>query len=398
MRLSFRGICATLALTVGLAAGSVLPAASSAAASTDPVSRCPSGRLCLFDGLDGTGSMTSYSGSMTSLGSWANRARSFVDKAPYVNFCPSTEPGPAATNEGYSGDPTVLDFRKWDAVLDRNVESFVLTNSERECETGVEYPSWLGDDAAVTRPRKLFGDLNRDGRTDLLYRSPAGRLYFLRGDESGTLIGGGWNSMTAITRHGDLNSDGGEDLLARDTSGVLWLYPGKGNGQFGARTKVGTGWNSMRRIASAGDLTGDGRPDLLAADTAGTLWLYPGDGKGRLGNRSRVGGGWNSMTALVGAGAFDGDSLNDLVARDTTGRLWFYPGNGHGGFAPRVLIGTGGWQEFTTVLGLGDASGDGVNDLYAISSDAISFYKGRGDGRIYLQGANVGWEKGDMVF
>jgi hypothetical protein len=319
---------------------------------------------------------------MTSLGSWANRARSFVDKAPYVNFCPSTEPGPAATNEGYSGDPTVLDFRKWDAVLDRNIESFVLTNSERECETGVEYPSWLGDDAAVTRPRKLFGDLNRDGRTDLLYRSPAGRLYFLRGDESGTLIGGGWNSMTAMTRHGDLTGDGIEDLLARDSAGDLWIYPATGRGGYLSRRFVGGGWNAMARVTAGGDLTGDGRNDLLAADRSGKLWLYPGTGHSHFGARRLVGGGWQVMSALSGPGDLTGDKHPDLLARDTSGKLWLYPGTGRGTFGARTLIGTG-WNAMESFFAVGDTDGDGRNDLNTVTNDR---YKINGyDG-------NLGWQ------
>ncbi|MBD0736459.1 hypothetical protein [Streptomyces sp. CBMA29] len=36
-------------------------------------------------------------------------------------------------------------------------------------------------------------------------------MYFLRGDGRGTLIGGGWNAMTAVNRHGDLIGDADGD-------------------------------------------------------------------------------------------------------------------------------------------------------------------------------------------
>ncbi|MFD9514768.1 hypothetical protein [Streptomyces mirabilis] len=55
-------------------------------------------------------------------------------------------------------------------------------------------------------------------------RDRGGRLWFVSGTGDGTLISGGWNSMTALTRHGDLNGDGTEDLIARDSSGELWFY------------------------------------------------------------------------------------------------------------------------------------------------------------------------------
>lgn len=47
----------------------------------------------------------------------------------------------------------------------------------------------------------------------------------------------------AVVGAGDLNSDGKADLIARDASGVLWLYQGRGDGSFLARTKIGPGWN-----------------------------------------------------------------------------------------------------------------------------------------------------------
>ncbi|MDP9696099.1 UNVERIFIED_ORG: hypothetical protein J2X79_003678, partial [Arthrobacter globiformis] len=78
----------------------------------------------------------------------------------------------------------------------------------------------------------------------------SGVLWFYPGNGKGsfstrTRIGSGWNAMTSITGTGDLNGDGKADLLARDTSGVLWFYPGNGKGSFSTRTRIGSGWNAM---------------------------------------------------------------------------------------------------------------------------------------------------------
>ncbi|MFE7946869.1 FG-GAP repeat domain-containing protein [Streptomyces sp. NPDC057426] len=238
--------------------------------------------------------------------------------------------------------------------------------------------------------------MNADRRPDVLVRDEAGRLWFLPGDGTGRMVGsGGWNGMSALTRHGDFSGDGREDVIAREAStGKLWLYPGTGTGGLGVRKLIGSGgWNGMNRITAFGDLTGDGRVDLVAVEkSTGKLWLYPGTSSGGLGGRKVIGsGGWNSMNALVGAGDMNTDGRPDLVAREaSTGKLWLYPGKA-GYLGPRVLIGSGGWNVMHHILGLGDANSDGHVDLVTVTngryvSDGwrgvgnLVLYRGRGTG------------------
>ncbi|WP_260680564.1 VCBS repeat-containing protein [Arthrobacter sp. KBS0703] len=86
--------------------------------------------------------------------------------------------------------------------------------------------------------------------------------------------GNGWNGMTSIVGAGDMNGDGRNDVLARDGSGALWLYQGNGRGGWLGRTQAGNGWNAMTAVVGPGDMNSDGRNDVLARDTAGVLWLY----------------------------------------------------------------------------------------------------------------------------
>ncbi|XIE79114.1 FG-GAP repeat domain-containing protein [Streptomyces sp. SBR177] len=108
-------------------------------------------------------------------------------------------------------------------------------------------------------------------------------------------IGSGWGSMTELTGPGDLNSDGRPDLVTVDTDGKLWAYPGNGTGGFGARSQIGTGWDSMRQLVGA-DFNGDGKGDLDAvqapAGSTGAFYFYPGNGTGGLGARVQIGSGW----------------------------------------------------------------------------------------------------------
>ncbi|MEU7281493.1 VCBS repeat-containing protein [Streptomyces sp. NPDC045431] len=97
------------------------------------------------------------------------------------------------------------------------------------------------------------GDLTGDGRADVVTRDKSGVLWLYKGTGNaaapfakGTKVGGGWNSFNHLMSTGDLNMDGRTDLIARDGAGALWRYNGTGNAAapFAKPTKIGTsGWN-----------------------------------------------------------------------------------------------------------------------------------------------------------
>ncbi|MEU1312211.1 VCBS repeat-containing protein [Streptomyces cinnamoneus] len=95
------------------------------------------------------------------------------------------------------------------------------------------------------------GDLNGDGKTDIVAKDKNGVLWFYKGTgnaydpfESRVKVGGGWDAYNLLVSSGDVNLDGRSDLLARDKSGVLWLYRGNGNATdpFDNRVRIGGGW------------------------------------------------------------------------------------------------------------------------------------------------------------
>ncbi|WP_406341965.1 FG-GAP repeat domain-containing protein [Streptomyces sp. NBC_00648] len=100
------------------------------------------------------------------------------------------------------------------------------------------------------------GDLTGDGKADIVARGGDGTLWLYKGTgnykapfEGRTKIGGGWNTYNTIFAAGDIDLDGKADLIGRDGSGALYLYKGTGNAAspFQGRTKIGTsGWNTYR--------------------------------------------------------------------------------------------------------------------------------------------------------
>ncbi|MFF8836350.1 FG-GAP-like repeat-containing protein [Streptomyces sp. NPDC015130] len=148
------------------------------------------------------------------------------------------------------------------------------------------------------------GDVNGDGFADLVARQAStGDVYFYGGTADHRVkprvrIGTNWKLYKKIVGAGDLNGDGRGDLLGVDASGVLWRYHGTATGGVTARVQVGGGWGGYSSLVGVGDLSGDGRADLLARDTAGKLWRYSGTGTGAYGGRVAVGSGWSVFKGL----------------------------------------------------------------------------------------------------
>ncbi|MGW1773714.1 FG-GAP repeat domain-containing protein [Streptomyces sp. NPDC002104] len=102
------------------------------------------------------------------------------------------------------------------------------------------------------------GDLTGDGKADLLALDASGELWRYNGTGNGNgtgtfksraLVFKDWGgSYKDVVGAGDLNGDGKADLLSRDTAGRPWLNAGNGTGGFGNRTAIGTEpvWNHTK--------------------------------------------------------------------------------------------------------------------------------------------------------
>ena len=98
------------------------------------------------------------------------------------------------------------------------------------------------------------GDLNGDGIGDLLAQDTANNLYRYYGTGNGTFgarakvfsnWGGSYNVIVGV---GDINGDGKADLVSRDSAGNVWRNNGDGKGSFGARTRIATGWQGYKGL------------------------------------------------------------------------------------------------------------------------------------------------------
>ncbi|MFE4637661.1 FG-GAP repeat domain-containing protein [Streptomyces sp. NPDC056773] len=140
------------------------------------------------------------------------------------------------------------------------------------------------------------GDVTGDGKADLMARSAStGKLYVYANNGAGgfkarTLAGSGFGAYKRLISAGDLDGDGKNDLLALDASNELWRFGGTGAGTFKPRALVFKDWGTTYKDVVGGlDLSGDGRADLISLDKEGRAWLNKGNGKGGFENRTQVG-------------------------------------------------------------------------------------------------------------
>ncbi len=205
----------------------------------------------------------------------------------------------------------------------------------------------------------VIADFTLDGKPDLVTRRASNgelTLFAHTGNPAapfngtGDVIGVGFGGMDAINAV-DMTLDGKPDLVTRRASnGELRLFAHTGNVGAplnGTGSVIGTGFGGMDAI-NAVDLTLDGKPDLLtrrARDGELRLFAHTGNvGAPINGTGTDVGSGFGGMNALL-VGDFNNDHRADLITRQTaTGELRFYA---HTGRAGAPFAGTG------TVIGVG---------------------------------------------
>lgn len=139
------------------------------------------------------------------------------------------------------------------------------------------------------------GDVTGDERADLVTVTHAGTAYVFPGQASGAfgsavpsfdgtaplalLDGTGFEPIGI----GDVDGDGKGELVMAHTDGHVYVYRGESSGRFTTRTTSFAGTLMTALVAEGGhhvvapiDVTGDGRADLVTAHSSGSVYVYPG--------------------------------------------------------------------------------------------------------------------------
>lgn len=246
------------------------------------------------------------------------------------------------------------------------------------------------------------GDLDRDGRADLLIGAPfhddggsrSGTVFVTTETDAARLIGGrpGDELGHSISSAGDFNGDGSDDVIVgawnalhgktRAGAAYIWLGPLSGALEASTADHVLLGEESGDRAGAAvtgiGDHDGDGLADVAVGSMVGTVWLLSGrqDAAQRL-TADRIVDGLPAArvgASLAAAGDLNTDGKDDLLIGAPS---WDEPVSNSGGFAvlyggdadierlPRTwwsLAGEGTMAGIS-LAGGGDVDGDGMPDV-----------------------------------
>ena len=226
--------------------------------------------------------------------------------------------------------------------------------------------------ANLTRDRNwrfaAAADFDGDGNADVLLRRRDGRWYYYPMDGRRSLPGRGTANLTPDLHWrflgvGDLNGDGRQDVLLRHDQGPWRYYAMDGRRFLPASGELQLPPDLRWRFAGIGDFGGDGNADVLLRHTDGRWRYLPMDGQRILDGAGAANLTRNPSWRLAGIGDLDGDGRDDVLLRHTDGRWFYYPMDGR----RHVVSGRGfaglpaddAWQ----LAGLGDLNGDGRDDV-----------------------------------
>ncbi len=234
------------------------------------------------------------------------------------------------------------------------------------------------------------GDINGDGRADVLWRNDNGALTNWLGRADGGFSGNDQAAFHNVPRSlkvagvADFNGDGRNDILWRGADGALTNWLGRADGGFtgndqAAFHKVPVAW----KVAGAGDFNGDGRDDVLWRHDNGALtnWLGGADG-GFTGNDAAASfAGIPTSLKVAALADFNGDGRDDILWRHDNGALTNWLGRADGGFSGNDAAAFHNVPTSWKVAGAGDFNGDGRDDIsWRNDNGAMTNWLGRADG------------------
>jgi hypothetical protein len=249
---------------------------------------------------------------------------------------------------------------------------------------GVSYPS--GDKTYVM----FSGDLNRDGRIDLVAANEQANSVsvFLN-------IGNGLFQLAATPFQtgayptggsiADVNRDGILDVVTADYHGnSVSVLLGTGTGMLSAKASYATLPEADTSNLAVGDLNGDGNPDVVATNPQkASLSVFLGHADGTLDPAIDVPigieNGYHPFSAAIGD--FDGNGTADVAVGDiVTGPVIVMLGNGDGTFQPLVQYDSGGLGP--NIIIAVDVNLDGKLDLVTANrgGSSVSVFLGRDKG------------------
>ena len=227
-----------------------------------------------------------------------------------------------------------------------------------------------------------IGDFNGDGKDDVLLRHEDGRWYYYPMNGRRPIVSQrGYADLTRnrdwqFTGIGDLNGDGKDDVLLRHEDGRWWYYPMNGRRHITTESgQAGLTASLAWQFTGIGDFNGDDNDDVLLRHEDGRWFYYAMDGRRPIiSERGVTDLTRNLAWQLAGIGDLNGDGKDDVLLRNEDSRWWYYPMDGR-----RHIVSGRGYADLTRNLawqlaGIGDLNGDGRDDVLLRNEDGRWWY------------------------
>jgi hypothetical protein len=239
------------------------------------------------------------------------------------------------------------------------------------------------------------GDFNGDGKPDIAVPDYYGKtvaVYLNRGDG---IFGAPVvttlnipNTLGAILV-GDINEDGKQDLIVSTVAGSQFAIPllGKGDGTFSQQPGIANSFGFQD--AKLADFNGDGHLDLFLGGN-GEPYLFLGQGDGTFVQQSIPNGSFPGAYYSIAVGDVNGDTLLDVIGADDGdpgyggGSIDVFPATAGGGFGSPTFFQSSTISNPQTV-DLADFNHDGKLDLLVSGNGGVFVALGNGDGTFQLQ-------------
>jgi hypothetical protein len=272
---------------------------------------------------------------------------------------------------------------------DDNTVTILLANADGSLRTANSY-ALPGTGSGLEALTVTAADFDGDGKADLFAWNDAG-LAFFRGNGDGSFQAAAQKAGYTFTFRpqalatGDLNKDGKTDLVSVNDDGTVTVFWNTGDASFPNQSRhlVGTPV-SVGSTAFVMDFNDDGNLDVVLASGHPDA-LFPGsrfitvlfgNGDGTFKNPVAVSQvDYNSQSMAMAD--FNGDGLRDVLVTDYNNGFLLAGAAGGGFQAARKLSGMGG--DFAVAA---DLNGDGRADLVTASQygAGVFTYLGNGDG------------------